>query len=925
MAYSPKNPNGQATMANSEPVVIASNQSAVPVSSTTLAAESGGNLAAIKAKTDNIPALGQALAAASVPVVLTAAQMTTLTPPAAISGFATAANQLPDGHNVTVDNATIAVTQSGTWDEVGINDSGNSITVDGAVTANAGTNLNTSALALEAGGNLAAIKAKTDNIPALGQALAAASVPVILPAATITTLTPPAAITGFATAAKQLADNHQVTANLSATDNAVLDAIAASTAAIETAVEGTLTVTGGGGGVEYTEGDVDATITGSAIMWEAAGNTLSTVSATNPLPVLASIDTTGLALAANQQDDALTNAELRATPVPVSGSVTVDMGANNDVTVTSGTVIATQATGTNLHVVVDSAPTTAVTGTFYQATQPVSGTVTANLSATDNAVLDVIAAKDFATQTTLAALNAKMVTGTDIGDVTINNAAGAAAVNIQDGGNAITVDGTVTSNLSATDNAVLDSIAAAAAAIETAVEGTLTVTGGGGGVEYTEGDIDASITGSAIMWEDADNTLATVSATNPLPVSASIDTTGLALAANQQNDALTNTQLRATAVPVSGSLTVDLGANNDVTVTSGTVTANLGATDNAVLDQIELNQDAQTALLTTIDADTSNLSVVGGGAEATALRVTIANNSTGVLSVDDNGGALTVDGAVTVTTATAANLKVAATLDAETTKVIGTVRVASGGVASGSIASGAVASGAFAAGSLASGAAVSGAFADGALVTLGAKADAKSTATDTTAVSAMSVLKQISASVQAPPSQAVTNAGTFATQVDGAALTALQLIDNCISGSEAQVDIVASLPAGTNAIGKLAANSGVDIGDVDVASIATGTNAIGRVGHDITNIGHGVKVVTTAGTDVALAASTACKRVTIQAQTDNTSLIAVGGSGVDATVATGTGVVLNPGDTFELEIDNLADVYIDSLVNGEGVRFTYFS
>jgi hypothetical protein len=57
--------------------------------------------------------------------------------------------------------------------------------------------------------------------------------------------------------------------------------------------------------------------------------------------------------------------------------------------------------------------------------------------------------------------------------------------------------------------------------------------------------------------------------------------------------------------------------------------------------------------------------------------------------------------------------------------------------------------------------------ADGANVTLGAKADAKSTATDTTAVSIMSVLKQISASVQAPPSQAVTNAGTFAVQAAG--------------------------------------------------------------------------------------------------------------------------------------------------------------
>lgn len=38
-------------------------------------------------------------------------------------------------------------------------------------------------------------------LPPLGQALAAASLPVILPSATITTLTPPAAITGFATEA----------------------------------------------------------------------------------------------------------------------------------------------------------------------------------------------------------------------------------------------------------------------------------------------------------------------------------------------------------------------------------------------------------------------------------------------------------------------------------------------------------------------------------------------------------------------------------------------------------------------------------------------------------------------------------------------------------------------------------------------------
>jgi hypothetical protein len=65
------------------------------------------SVASIDTKT---PALGQALAAASVPVILPSATITTLTPPAAITGFATAANQLPDGHNVTVDNASLAVT-----------------------------------------------------------------------------------------------------------------------------------------------------------------------------------------------------------------------------------------------------------------------------------------------------------------------------------------------------------------------------------------------------------------------------------------------------------------------------------------------------------------------------------------------------------------------------------------------------------------------------------------------------------------------------------------------------------------------------------------------------------------------------------------------------------------------------------------------
>ena len=49
-----------------------------------------------------------------------------------------------------------------------------------------------------------------------------------------------------------------------------------------------------------------------------------------------------------------------------------------------------------------------------------------------------------------------------------------------------------------------------------------------------------------------------------------------------------------------------------------------------------------------LTVDNAALSVTGGGTEASAMRVTIANDSTGLLSVDDNAGSLTIDGTVTV-------------------------------------------------------------------------------------------------------------------------------------------------------------------------------------------------------------------------------------------------------------------------------------
>jgi hypothetical protein len=59
--------------------------------------------------------------------------------------------------NVTVDNANLEISND-IGNPIPISDGGGSITIDGTITANAGTNLNTSLLALETGGNLSDIK-----------------------------------------------------------------------------------------------------------------------------------------------------------------------------------------------------------------------------------------------------------------------------------------------------------------------------------------------------------------------------------------------------------------------------------------------------------------------------------------------------------------------------------------------------------------------------------------------------------------------------------------------------------------------------------------------------------------------------------------------------------------------------------------------
>lgn len=436
------------------------------------------------------------------------------------------------------------------------------------------------------------------------------------------------------------------------------------------------------------------------------------------------------------------------------------------------------------------------------ATQAVSGTVTAELSAVDNAVLDTIAAKDFATQTTLAAINTKLVGGTVIGDVNLGATDNAVLDAIEAdtttiAGDTTSIDGklpalgqalaaasvpvvlpaaqitTLTPPAAITGFAtsanqttiighvdgietVLGTIDADTGAIKTAVEAiqaaqlpdghnvTIDNPGDiGGGVQYTEGDTDATITGTAAMVEGAANALAVM--TQPL----------------------TDTQLRATAVPV-----------------SGTVTANLSATDNAVLDAIVVDTGEIQTAVESIDS----------GIAALATEATIATMQGDTSDIATNtGDILTSTGATTDAAVTAgaegsiqAKLRLLTSqLDAVKTAVEALDNTVSGSELQVDVLTMPTT-------------AVTGTFWQ-ATQPVSGTVTANLSATDNT------VLDNIDTDLTTIIGH-VDGLEGLLTTIDadtGGILTAVQTLDNAISGSEMQVDVVAALPAGTNAIGKM--------------------------------------------------------------------------------------------------------------------------
>jgi hypothetical protein len=451
-------------------------------------------------------------------------------------------------------------------------------------------------------------------------------------------------------------------------------------------------------GTEYTEGDTDTTITGTAAMWEDTSDTLRAISMAKPLPVQP-----GTSAAFPVTDN--------------GGSLTVD-----------GSVTVTQATGTNLHTVVDSGTITTITNVVH---------------VDDNS----------------------------------------STISIDDGAGSITVDGTVAVSGTVTVDSELTTadLDTGAGTDTRAVVGLVGAKSGGGvlipgdataGLKVDLGaDNDVTVTSGTITTitnvvhvDDNSSTISIDDGAGSITVDGTVAVTGVATAANQSTQ-ITAEQAIQTAVE-----TID----NFISGSRGLVTEDNSA---AIKTSVELIDDAIKAddaaftpattkvMMAGFEYDDSSTDSVDEG-DAGAARMSANRNQ--YMQVRDAAG-----------NERGANVNASNQLSVS---VDNTVTVASHAVTN------------------------AGTFAVQATVAAGAtniaKAEDVASADADVGVPAMAVRKG-------------TPANTSGTDGD------YEMLQMSAGRLWASATIDAALPAGANAIGKLAANSGVDIGDVDVTTVGT--------------------------------------------------------------------------------------------------------
>ena len=244
-------------------------------------------------------------------------------------------------------------------------------------------------------------------------------------------------------------------------------------------------------------------------------------------------------------------------------------------------------------------------------------------------------------------------------------------------------------------------------------------------------------------------------------------------------------------------VTVDLGANNDVTITGDALTALQLIDDVIFVDDTATHSTGSTKLL-------------GVGAVATPTDAAITANDIGMLAMSLDRR-LHVDAAIKASVAldvSAATL----TVNAHAVTNAGTFPVQ-------------IVDPSFAVGD-------GNALGEGVLIQGDDGTDRKNLNVDaTTGDLQVDITNTVTVAAHA-----VTNAGTFPVQIDGDALTALQLIDDAISGNEMQVDVLTVLTgSGALNLGKIedGPHTGGDLGVMALAIRDDALAANAGVGADL--------------------------------------------------------------------------------------------
>lgn len=233
-------------------------------------------------------------------------------------------------------------------------------------------------------------------------------------------------------------------------------------------------ITSFGGGTQYTEGDADASITGTAMLWEDVGDTLEAVSASKPLPV--NVVTGNIQYTELDVDSSITGTAAMGEMTGTNTLIPLQLDGSGNLKISFGSTVPVNIVAVSAGPIDVSGSSVSVTGTVSVTGYPTAAAAADN---TSNPTITKIGAYNMlwdgstwdrqpgnsadGTLVNLGANNDITVTGTVAvtqsgtwDEVGINDSGN--SITVDDGGSSLTVDGSVTTSEAGAGTASLSNV-----------------------------------------------------------------------------------------------------------------------------------------------------------------------------------------------------------------------------------------------------------------------------------------------------------------------------------------------------------------------------------------------------------------------------------------------------------------------------------